>query len=72
MTDARETLQQSLGSAPLFSAADYVLNGYSRRNYDVGGDDQRFLMIRRLAGSAPSHLVVIEHWFQESKAKAAR
>jgi len=57
-----------LGTRPLFSAADYVLNGFSRRNYDVAADDQHFLMVRRAAGSAPPHLVVVENWFEEARA----
>ncbi len=60
------------GTRPLFSAADYVLNGISRRNYDVSADDQRFLMVHRAAGAAPPQLVVIENWFVESKAKTVK
>jgi hypothetical protein len=61
-----------LGTRPLFSAADYVLNGFSRRNYDVTADDQRFLMVRRSPGAAPPQLVVIENSFVESKAKPVK
>jgi hypothetical protein len=33
--------------------------------YAVSPDDQRFLMIRPVAGSAPDRLVVVENWFEE-------
>ena len=55
----------------LFSAADFVIAGISRRNYDVSPDDQRFLMIRRARGSASAQVVVVENWFEEMKARGA-
>ena len=61
----------SLGrTTVLFSAAEFVMGGISRRNYDVSPDDQRFLMIRRARGSASAQVMVIENWFEEIKAKA--
>ncbi len=56
----------SLGrTTVLFSAADFVNAGISRRNYDVARDDQRFLMVRRARGSASAQVVVVENWFHE-------
>ena len=44
------------------------------RTYDVSPDGQRFLMIKE--GTADGHapppsLVVVEHWFEELKARVA-
>jgi hypothetical protein len=45
-----------------------ILARVSRRNYDVTPDDQRFLMVHR-AGGGGAQLVVVENWFQETKAR---
>jgi tRNA A-37 threonylcarbamoyl transferase component Bud32 len=59
------------GTTLLFSVADFVLGGVSRRNYDVSPDDQHFLMVRRAPGALGSQLVVVENWIEEQK-KTAR
>ena len=40
--------------------------------YDVSSDDQRFLMIRPVAGSGPDKLIVVDNWFEELKAKSTK
>lgn len=55
----------------LFPAGGYAL-GPSYRAYDVTPDGRRFLMFRPLSDSAaspPTQLVVVDHWFQELKAR---
>ncbi len=60
----------SLGrSTVLFSAADFVNAGISRRNYDVARDDQRFLMIRRARGFPSAQVVVVENGAAEIAAR---
>ncbi|MEO8479473.1 MAG: protein kinase [Gemmatimonadota bacterium] len=54
-----------LGQQPLFDAAGFVMQSVSRRNYDVTGDGQRFLMIRRAGNARGSQVVVVENWFAE-------
>jgi serine/threonine-protein kinase len=60
------------GTKLLFSAADFVLNGGSRRGFDVSPDDQRFLMVRRDAGVASAQVIVTENWFEDAKARARK
>ena len=60
------------GTKLLFSAADFVLNGGSRRGFDVSPDDQRFLMVRRAAGVASAQVIVTENWFEDAKARARK
>jgi len=55
------------GTTLLFSVADFVLGGASRRNYDVSPDDQHFLMVRRAPGALGTQLVVVENWTEEKK-----
>jgi len=55
----------------LFPAREYA-HGPSYRAYDVSPDDRRFLMLSPVSDSvaaAPNRLVVVEHWFEELKAK---
>ena len=52
----------------LFSASRFASFEASPQ-YDVSADDQRFLMLRPLAGSAPDQLIVVENWFEQLKAK---
>ena len=59
-------------STALFSPADCVMVAQSRRNYGVSPDGQRFLFILRAKSSAYAQLVVVENWFEELKAKAAK
>jgi eukaryotic-like serine/threonine-protein kinase len=58
-------------STVLFPAAAYFswANG---AQYAVAPDDRRFIMIRRVAGSAPEELVVVDNWFEELKAKSRK
>jgi eukaryotic-like serine/threonine-protein kinase len=58
-------------SAPLFPAAGFASFQFGPQ-YDVSLDDQRFLMIRPLAGSGPDEVIVVENWFEELKAKSRR
>jgi hypothetical protein len=37
------------------------------RSYDVSADGQRFLMLKENA--TPPSLIVVEHWFEELKAR---
>jgi serine/threonine-protein kinase len=55
----------------LFSMKGYrtASNG---RMWDVAPGDQRFLMLRPIAGNTPSELIVVENFFQELKALAPR
>jgi Tol biopolymer transport system component len=53
----------------LFSASPFGAFEASPQ-YDVSADDQRFLMLRPLAGSDPERLIVVENWFEELKAKS--
>jgi tRNA A-37 threonylcarbamoyl transferase component Bud32/dipeptidyl aminopeptidase/acylaminoacyl peptidase len=48
----------------LFSASRFGAFEASPQ-YDVSADDQRFLMLRPLAGSDPDRLIVVENWFEE-------
>ncbi len=52
----------------LFSAREYLRETF-RRKYDVTPDDQRFVMLRSLGGEDASELIVVEHFFEELKAK---
>ena len=66
----RSTPTFSLGrSTVLFPAAAYFswANG---DQYAVAPDDRRFIMIRRVAGSAPEELIIVDNWFEELKAKS--
>jgi eukaryotic-like serine/threonine-protein kinase len=59
--------------AKLFDGLRYHAN-IGGRTYDVSADGQRFLMIKDAAttdqtSSAPASLVVVEHWFEELKAR---
>jgi serine/threonine-protein kinase len=53
----------------LFSASRFE-SFEASPEYDVSADDQRFLMLRPLAGSDPERLIVVENWFEELKAKS--
>jgi serine/threonine-protein kinase len=57
------------GSSVLFAAGEFVSTAISRRGYDVSADDQRFLMVRRAAGTSSLRLIVVENWFDEIRAK---
>jgi len=60
---------------PLFSTADRQL--FATANYaswDVGPDDQRFLMVQLAAGASgvPHELIVVENFFRELKEKVGK
>jgi hypothetical protein len=65
----------------LFDAPSILLDGRfiatgTNRTYDVSRDGQRFLMIKENAGSGegdapPASMIVVQHWFEELKAKVA-
>jgi serine/threonine protein kinase/Tol biopolymer transport system component len=59
------------GARILFSASRFGSFEASPQ-YDVSADDQRFLMLRPLAGADPDRLIVVENWFEELKAKSHR
>jgi serine/threonine-protein kinase len=40
---------------------------WSRRNYDISPDGQRFLMIKRKQDLVPTEIIVILNWFEELK-----
>ena len=62
----------SLGrSTALFPARAYL--SFERgAQYAVAPDDRRFIMIRRVAGSPPDELIVVDNWFEELKAKSRK
>jgi hypothetical protein len=58
-------------STVLFSASRFAaFEGGSQ--YDVSADDQRFLMLRPVAGSGSDRLIVVENWFEELTAKSRK
>ncbi len=52
----------------LFSMRDYPAVP-NHPNYDVGPDDQRFIMIQLEEGDVESDIVMVLNWFEELKAK---
>ena len=71
MMSARVTVSPAFvveSSGVLFSAADFILP-QTRRNYDVGRDDQRFLMVQRADGARSGTMIVVEHWADEMRTK---
>ena len=71
MMSARVTVSLAFvveSSGVLFSAADFILP-QTRRNYDVGRDDQRFLMVQRADGARSGTMIVVEHWADEMRTK---
>jgi serine/threonine-protein kinase len=69
--EVRSAATFSLGrSTTLFPAVNYF--SFERgAQYAVAPDDQRFLMIRRVAGP-PDELIVVDNWFEELKAKSRK
>jgi serine/threonine-protein kinase len=57
------------GQKVLFPAAEYSFAG-SYPTYDVAPDDSRFVMIRSVAPSAETELVLVQHWAEELKSRA--
>jgi eukaryotic-like serine/threonine-protein kinase len=57
------------GQKVLFPAAEYSFAG-SYPTYDVAPDDSRFVMIRTVAPSAETELVLVQHWAEELKNRA--
>ena len=57
------------GQKVLFSAANYSFAG-GYPTYDVAPDDRRFVMIRSVAPSAETELVLIQNWAEELKTRA--
>jgi serine/threonine-protein kinase len=56
------------GSPTRLLEGPYFLNaGNKGRTYDVSPDGQRFLMIKVGRGSAPTSIIVVQHWFEELK-----
>ena len=51
-------------STALFSMRDYAV-GPNHANYDIGPDDQRFLMIQLEEGDVESDVVMVLNWFEE-------
>ncbi|HEY9441947.1 MAG TPA: hypothetical protein VIQ25_01785, partial [Gemmatimonadales bacterium] len=56
------------GQKVLFPAATYSFGG-SYPTYDVAPDDSRFVMIRSVAPSAETELVLIQNWAEELKTR---
>jgi Tol biopolymer transport system component len=54
----------------LFAAIGYNLDNRNH-HYTVSGDDRSFLFVRG-KGSTSSHLVVVQNWFEELKAKVGK
>ena len=55
----------------LFAAGDLATRSVSRRNYDVSGDAQRFVMVRSAGGSYSAQLVVVERFGAELAKRGA-
>ena len=55
------------GTRVLFNASDFIHTSFSRRNYDVAADGQRFLMVQRADGAKRGQVVVVEHWLEEMR-----
>ena len=56
---------------PLFSAAQYF-RGPNARHHDITPDDQRFVFVGPpdiVRGEVARELIVVENFFEESKAK---
>ena len=55
----------------LFEGPYTLATAPSSRTYDISPDGQRFLMIKAVGASdktsAPTNLIVVEHWFEELK-----
>lgn len=52
----------------LFSMNDYVTFAYGRTSYDVGPDDQQFVMLRKTGEEgAGSELILVENFVEELK-----
>jgi serine/threonine-protein kinase len=60
------------GARLLFNASDFIQTAFSRRNYDVSADDQRFLMVQRADGVKRGQVIVVEHWLDELRRKEQR
>jgi serine/threonine-protein kinase len=56
------------GQKVLFTAASYSFAG-GYPTYDVAPDDSRFVMIRSVAPSAETELVLVQNWAEELKAR---
>jgi serine/threonine-protein kinase len=54
------------GQRVLFPAVEYSYAG-AYPTYDVAPDDSRFVMIRSVAPSAETELVLVQHWAEELK-----
>ena len=58
-------------STRLFEGSYVLATNPSGRTYDVSPDGQRFLMVKAAGASdktsAPTSLIVVEHWFEELK-----
>ena len=57
------------GQKVLFPAASYSFTG-GYATYDVAPDDRRFVMIRSVAPSAETELVLVQNWAEELKTRA--
>jgi hypothetical protein len=57
------------GQKVLFPAGTYSFAG-AYPTYDVAPDDRRFVMIRSVAPSAETELVLVQNWAEELKARA--
>jgi serine/threonine-protein kinase len=57
------------GQKVLFPAAEYTYAG-TYPTFDVAPDDRRFVMIRSVAPSAETELVLVQHWAEELKTRA--
>ncbi len=55
----------------LFPTDDFLTAG-NRHQYDVAPGDQRFLMLRRVAGATSIETIVVENFFQELEAATGR
>jgi hypothetical protein len=58
-----------VGQRVLFPALAYSFGG-TYPTYDVTPDDKRFVMIRSVAPSAETEMVLIQHWAEDLKRRA--
>ena len=58
-----------VGQRVLFPATAYSFAG-GYPTYDVTPDDKRFVMIRSVAPSAETEMVLVQHWAEDLKRRA--
>lgn len=55
----------------LFSVRDFVANN-NHRQYDISGDDKRFIFVRAIGGAGQDKLVFVENWLEELRKQSGK